>query len=88
MLRNSLTIDLSTAETVAVLEKQKHLPKTIRSDHGSQFKEQWKGWCKERGVEAHFAHPFYPQGMGKVVGRTMHSKPQRRKSVSSYALRV
>ena len=58
--------ELTTAETVAVLEKQKRLPKAILSDHGSQFKEQWKNWCKEHGVESHFAHPSYPQDKGKV----------------------
>src|SRR5208283_3242124 len=36
--------ELTTAETVAALEKQKRLPKAILSDHGSQFKEQWKDW--------------------------------------------
>ena len=64
--RSSLTDDLSTAETVAVLERQKRLPKAILSDHGSQFKDQWKSWCSERGIEAHFAHPSYPQDKGKV----------------------
>jgi len=58
--------ELTTAQTTAVLEKQKRLPKAILSDHGSQFKEQWKSWCKEYGVEAHFAHPSYPQDKGKV----------------------
>lgn len=58
--------ELTTAETVAVLEKQKNLPKAILSDHGSQFKEQWKSWCSQQGVEAHFAHPSYPQDKGKV----------------------
>ena len=57
--------ELTTAQTVALLEKQNRLPKAILSDHGSQFKE-WKGWCKEHGVEAHFAHPSYPQDKGKV----------------------
>ena len=58
--------ELTTAETVAVLEKQKRLPKAILADHGSQFKEQWKQWCSEHHVEAHFAHPSYPQDKGKV----------------------
>jgi len=58
--------ELTTAETVAVLEKQKRLPKAILSDHGSQFKEQWRKWCRLHGVEAHFAHPSYPQDKGKV----------------------
>ena len=58
--------ELTTAETTAALEKQKRLPKAILSDHGSQFKEQWKSWCYMHGVEAHFAHPSYPQDKGKV----------------------
>jgi len=58
--------ELTTAETVAVLEKQNRLPKAILSDHGSQFKEQWKRWCSLHCVEAHFAHPSYPQDKGKV----------------------
>jgi transposase InsO family protein len=58
--------ELTTAETVAVLEKQKRLPKAILSDHGSQFKEQWKDWCREHVIEAQFAHPSYPQDKGKV----------------------
>jgi IS30 family transposase len=58
--------ELTTAETVAVLEKQKRFPKAVLSDHGSQFKEQWKNWCREHHVEAHFAHPSYPQDKGKV----------------------
>ena len=36
--------ELTTAETVAVLGRQGRLPKAILSDHGSQFKEQWKDW--------------------------------------------
>jgi IS30 family transposase len=58
--------DLTTAETVAVLERQGRFPKAILCDHGSQFKEQWKGWCGQHGIEAHFAHPSYPQDKGKV----------------------
>jgi len=58
--------ELTTAETVAVLERQGRLPKAILSDHGSQFKEKWKQWCSEHEVEAHFAHPSYPQDKGKV----------------------
>jgi IS30 family transposase len=58
--------ELTTAETAAVLEKQKRLPKAILSDHGAQFKEQWKRWCSQHGIEARFAHPSYPQDKGKV----------------------
>ncbi len=58
--------ELTTAETVAVLERQKRFPKAILSDHGSQFKEQWKDWCREHDIEAQFAHPSYPQDKGKV----------------------
>ncbi|PIU59569.1 hypothetical protein COS86_03570, partial [Candidatus Bathyarchaeota archaeon CG07_land_8_20_14_0_80_47_9] len=56
--------ELTTAEVTAVLEKQQRLPKAILSDHGSQFKEQWKQWCSGYYVEAHFAHPSYPQDKG------------------------
>jgi IS30 family transposase len=58
--------ELTTAETVAVLERQKRFPKAILSDHGSQFKEQWKDWCSRHRIEAHFAYPSYPQDKGKV----------------------
>jgi IS30 family transposase len=58
--------DLTTAETVAVLEKQRQLPKAILCDHGPQFREQWKSWCLKHDVEVHFAHPSYPQDKGKV----------------------
>jgi transposase InsO family protein len=57
---------LTTAETASVLERQKRLPESILSDHGPQFREQWKCWCSSHGVEAHFAHPSYPQDKGKV----------------------
>jgi IS30 family transposase len=58
--------ELTTNEVTAMLEKQKRLPKAILSDHGSQFKEQWKKWCNEQRIEAHYAHPSYPQDKGKV----------------------
>jgi transposase len=41
-------------------------PEKILSDNGGQFKEQWKRWCKEQGIEPIFAHPYYPQDKGKV----------------------
>jgi transposase InsO family protein len=55
-----------TEEVTSLLEKQKRHPKAILSDHGTQFKENWKRWCKEHGVEPYFAHPSYPQDKGKV----------------------
>ena len=58
--------ELTTAETVAVLERQGRLPKAILSDRGQQFKEQWKEWCSQHRIEAHLAHPSYPQDKGKV----------------------
>ncbi len=58
--------ELTTAETTSVLDKQRRLPKAILSDHGSQFKEQWKNWCSEHHIDAQFAHPSYPQDKGKV----------------------
>jgi IS30 family transposase len=58
--------ELTTDEVTAVLEKQKRFPKAILSDRGPQFKEQWKNWCSVHNIEAHFAHPSYPQDKGKV----------------------
>lgn len=55
-----------TEEVTALLERQKRIPKAILSDHGSQFKEKWKRWCRQHGIESHFAHPSYPQDKGKV----------------------
>jgi len=56
----------TTQEVTALLERQKRLPKVILSDHGSQFRENWKEWCKQHHIEPHFAHPSYPQDKGKV----------------------
>jgi hypothetical protein len=47
---NCLTRELTAAEVTAALEKLERLSKAALSDHGSQFKEQWKGWCRERRV--------------------------------------
>lgn len=58
--------ELTTREITALLEKQQRKPKAILSDHGQQFKEKWKRWCREHGIEPHFAHPSYPQDKGKV----------------------
>jgi len=55
-----------TSEVTALLERQNRLPKAILSDHGPQFKEKWKRWCRKHGIEPHFAHPSYPQDKGKV----------------------
>lgn len=55
-----------TKEVTALLEKQNRLPKAILSDHGQQFKKKWKKWCRQHGIEPHFAHPSYPQDKGKV----------------------
>jgi len=46
--------------------KRHSVPEQVLTDHGSQFKEQWKDWCREHGIEAQFAHPSYPQDKGKV----------------------
>jgi transposase InsO family protein len=39
-----------TKEVTALLEKQKALPKAILSDHGPQFKEKWRRWCRQRSI--------------------------------------
>ena len=53
--------ELTPAQTTALLEKQEYLLKAILSDNDSQFKEQWKNWCSEYDVEAHFAYHSYPR---------------------------
>ncbi|HDD45979.1 MAG TPA: transposase [Candidatus Aenigmarchaeota archaeon] len=55
-----------TEEITALLDKLDRKPESILSDNGSQFQEQWKRWCKSRGIEPLFAHPYYPQDKGKV----------------------
>lgn len=56
----------TTAEITALVERQERKPKGILSDHGPQFKEEWKDWCRWHGIIAHYAHPSYPQDKGKV----------------------
>lgn len=56
----------TTRETTSVLQKLKVKPEKILADNGAQFKEQWKQWNKKNGIEAIFAHPYYPQDKGKV----------------------
>ncbi|MEK6880876.1 MAG: DDE-type integrase/transposase/recombinase [Nanoarchaeota archaeon] len=69
--RNLLCLKLldhcpTTNEITSALQKLNIKPKVILTDNGGQFKEQWKLWCKEQGIEAKFAHPYYPQDKGKV----------------------
>lgn len=56
----------TTKEITAPLQKLSTKPKKILADNGQQFKKQWEEWCKNRGIEAIFAHPYYPQDKGKV----------------------
>ncbi len=56
----------STIDLTSALQKLNVKPDKILSDNGGQFKEQWKEWCKNNGIEALFAHPYYPQDKGKV----------------------
>jgi len=56
----------TTREVITLLERLGMKPKSILSDNGAQFKEQWKKWCREHGTEPLFAHPYYPQDKGKV----------------------
>ncbi len=58
--------DPTTKDVTELLERQSRKPKKILSDHGKQFKEDWKDWCRKYGVEPLYAHPSYPQDKGKV----------------------
>lgn len=52
------------SQTIEPLVKKYH-PEKILTDN-SPFKDNWRYWCKEQGIEAVFAHPYYPQDKGKV----------------------
>lgn len=56
----------TTDELTGRLEKLRRKPEKILTDNGGQFKETWKRWCRDNGVEPLFAHPYYPQDKGKV----------------------
>ena len=56
----------TTDELTGLLERLPRKPEKILTDHGAQFKEMWKRWCRDNGVEPLFAHPYYPQDKGKV----------------------
>jgi transposase InsO family protein len=58
--------DPTTKDVTDVFERQKRMPKQMLSDHGKQFKEDYKKWCSEHGVEPMYAHPSYPPDKGKV----------------------
>ncbi len=56
----------TTNELTFAMQKLCKKPKSILSDNGCQFKEQWKNWCNENKIKPIFAHPYYPQDKGKV----------------------
>lgn len=56
----------TTEDLTACLTPMSRKPEKLLSDNGGQFKESWKRWCKEQGIEPLFAHPYYPQDKGKV----------------------
>jgi hypothetical protein len=51
-------------QTISTIVR-KHNPKNILTDN-NPFKEDWKNWCIEQGINPIFAHPYYPQDKGKV----------------------
>ena len=56
----------TTDELTERLMRLPRKPEKILTDNGGQFKETWKRWCRDNGVEPLFAHPYYPQDKGKV----------------------
>jgi transposase InsO family protein len=58
--------ELTTEELTEFLERLPRRPENILTDNGGQFREGWKRWCRERGIEPLFVHPCYPQDKGKV----------------------
>jgi IS30 family transposase len=61
---NNLTKSLRRLKRRPCGRSRIELPKDILSDHGSQFKEQWKEWYRECRVEVYFARPSHPQDKG------------------------
>lgn len=51
-------------QAISSLVEQYH-PKKILTDN-NPFKDSWRRWCNEHGIEAMFAHKHYPQDKGKV----------------------
>ena len=61
--------DPTTLEVFTVLRevfRSYGKPERVLTDNGAQFKKNWKTLLEEYGVEAVFAHPYYPQDKGKV----------------------
>lgn len=56
----------TTDELTTLLENLRRKPEKILTDNGAQFKETWKRWCGDNGIEPLYAHPYYPQDKGKV----------------------
>lgn len=56
----------TTKEITSLLDKLDSKPKSILSDNGGQFKDQWISWCNQNKINPLFAHPYYPQDKGKV----------------------
>lgn len=48
------------------IQKTKIKPKSILTDNGPQFWDEWEIWCNERNIQPLFAHPYYPQDKGKI----------------------
>jgi transposase InsO family protein len=66
LLLECLDREPTTDELIELLDKRPRRPKNILTDHGGQFQETWKRWCRGRGIEPLYAHPYYPQDKGKV----------------------
>jgi hypothetical protein len=56
----------TTNDLTSALQKLNVKPENILADNGGQFREQWKSWCIENGIEPKSAHLYYPQDKGKV----------------------
>ncbi|MFN4132766.1 MAG: DDE-type integrase/transposase/recombinase [Candidatus Hadarchaeales archaeon] len=66
LLFERLDHEPTTNELTELLEDLRRKPEKILTDRGGQFKETWKRWCRDNGIEPLYAHPYYPQDKGKV----------------------
>ncbi len=65
----TLFVSIETQDAVDELIRSFSLygvPKKVLVDHGPQFREMFKVWCKNQGIEVVYAPKRYPQAKGKV----------------------
>ena len=60
------TVENMTGNLDSVLSHRKTKPKMFLADNGPQFKEQFKDWCRGKGIKLENTPPPSPEAKGKV----------------------